>query len=301
MFLMRTSLLAALGVALVACSAPTSEEVGSGEQASLSDVVSIVQRPDGRFDVFCRGRDGAPDFTQTVEASAIHDDSVCSPPAPPRPSVVPVGNRRVAIPTHASNRTLEQWGVDTWEGFASFDVQVQGGNGYNMAATLVDGSGASYPLSTTRTRYERLPTPIKVIGSSNPYYAGEVVFSATSVEVTKTTSTPGLASKYAGTGLTLLKTIAPELPNAPVTLTVGATFFKNFTNGNACSRASIVDAAGQSVTLDPETPSRRATLKAPIRVQVQQTCISSRLAAPENGDADVDVDVSRIEIGAASP
>lgn len=298
---MRSSFFAALGAALVvACTAPT-ENVGSGEQASISDAVSIVRRPDGRFDVFCRGRDGAPDYTQTVEASAIHDDSVCSPPAPPRPTVVAIANRNVRIAAGTTSTvTLDQWGTDVWEGFATFDAVLTGQSGSSFSASIVDGTGASYPLSGTKTRYDRLPTPIKIVGATSYYYDAWVQLTASSVDVTKTLPIPAskLATKYNATAATTLRVVGAELPGAPITLTAEAKFFKNFTNGNSCSRVSLVDASGAATVLDPSSASRRVTLKAPLSIVAQSTCISSRLGTPESASADVEVDVTRMEIGA---
>ena len=65
---------------------------------------------------------------------------------------------------------------------------------------------------------------------------------------------------------------------------VVAEFYRNFTNGNACSRLVLVDAEGHEEDLDAGRPSAQLSLIAPVSIQSAATCISSRLATDENVD-----------------
>jgi hypothetical protein len=298
---MRKILFAAVAAMVAGCAAQTNESVGTGEGAVLSDTVSITQRPDGRFDVLCRGRSGAPDFVQTVTADQIRDDSVCSPSAPPPPNAIAVNGVTLSVAAGSPPTELYRWGAGLWEGYASFEVVLSTNSNYPASATLIDASGAQYPISATNTRFDRLPVPVRVMAVGSTYYTSAITVAKPIVEVQKTDpiASGTLVTKYNSTASVLLQTLGADLPGATLAFTANARFFKNFTDDNACSRVSLVDANNQSVVLDPGTFTQRANLIAPVRVQAYAACVSSRLAAPENRDADVDVAISNVAISAA--
>lgn len=289
----------ALLTLVAACAAPSSEATDRAEQDQISDTVSITRRPDGRFDVFCRGKNGQPDYVQTVTALQIQDDSVCSPPAPPGPSVLPASDRTVALGTNRNNVEVDQFGRGLWEGYVSFTVILTGEPG-NDHARIVDASGATYEVPATATRFERLPLPVRLVATTDGSVDSAVTFRGIGVEVTRTIPIAGsaLSGKYAGATPTVVRTLASDVPGMSVTLSAQATFYRNFTNGNACSRVLLTDAANQTVTLDPSSNTRRVTLKTPVQVISQSTCISSRLATPESATADFALDVSTLAFAA---
>src|SRR5262249_55675625 len=118
-------------------------------------------------------------------------------------------------------------------------------------------------------------------------------------EVTRTNpiAAESLSGKFDVTHVTGVRTLGSDIPGVALTFAAHAEFYKNFTNGNACDNLVVTDHANTTVTLDPATPSNQFTLIAPVVISSHAKCISSRLAQPENANADFDIDVSSISLG----
>jgi hypothetical protein len=60
-------------IAIAACTSSSSEETGTSSQEQITDIASMVQRADGRFDVVCKNGS-----TEIVTAAQLQSNQVCS-------------------------------------------------------------------------------------------------------------------------------------------------------------------------------------------------------------------------------
>lgn len=68
-----------LAASLVAgCTTDTDQNVDTTESAVIGDVVRMTRRPDGNFDVVCRGVDGAPNRTEIATQEDVLQNRVCT-------------------------------------------------------------------------------------------------------------------------------------------------------------------------------------------------------------------------------
>jgi len=78
-----TFALGSLCISAVACTSVSTEDVGTANQAQITDVRSMTQRPDGKFDVICN--DGR---IQIVAAADLLANRVCLPAGPVSSTII---------------------------------------------------------------------------------------------------------------------------------------------------------------------------------------------------------------------
>ena len=84
--------LVSLGLVAGCAAGDESGAIGSAEQMAISDVASMTQRADGKFDVVCRGANGAANRTEVATLQDITSNTVCKPLPPPPPAPTGVGS-----------------------------------------------------------------------------------------------------------------------------------------------------------------------------------------------------------------
>jgi hypothetical protein len=208
--------------------------------------------------------------------------------------------------------TLQEFGKGLWEGFVSFDAVASGpcfttqcyvGGSVDYGSDsvhVVDGSGAQYEVSSQKViHFDRLPLPVKVVSADQTTYSNNVTLKGLAFEVTRTNPIPAesLNGKFDVTHVTSVRTLGADIPGVALTFAAHAEFYQNFTNGNACDNLVLTPKSGAATTLDPTTPSQQLTLVAPVVITSHAKCISSRLAQPENANADFDIDISSLSLG----
>jgi hypothetical protein len=211
---------------------------------------------------------------------------------------------------------IQEFGKGLWEGFVSFDAAIPDGScflrdcliDYTSAgpvygrdqAFIVDATGAQYALTPQKSiHFDRLPLPVKLVSKDQTTNSNTATLKGLTFEVTRTNPIPAeaLSGKFDVTHVTGVRTLGSDIPGVALTFATHSQFYKNFTNGNACDNLVLTDHTGAAPTLDPTTPSQQFTLIAPVVITSHARCISSRLATPENANADFDIDISSISLG----
>ncbi len=67
----------------VGCTASGEEQVGTGESMAVTDIAKMTLRPDGKYDVECRGKNGGANWKEVASQAELANNTVCS--------VLPVG------------------------------------------------------------------------------------------------------------------------------------------------------------------------------------------------------------------
>jgi hypothetical protein len=278
-----------------ACGAPTGDSASDptiGGKADLVDTVSITRRSDGTFDVRCR--DGRSEVD--TQAQILAND-VCVPPNNPGGDhTVNGSDASFTLPNSVSAAAVMTWGRGLWEGYMSFTAQ-GGGNefGNRDYAYLKDATGATFNITAANVRFDRLLLPVSLYATTDSSVNSVVYLTQVSYEITQVN--PIAASSLTGqfqvsTSPQLLNTVAADIPGVTLSLRVDATFYNNYLDGNRCSQITV---NGTAVT--PATASQTIQTTAPLNIYAAPSCLSSRLAHPENASADYAVAISSIQIG----
>ncbi len=289
------------------CSADTtSEPTGTTESMAVTDVVSMTRRSDGRFDVVCRGQNGSPNYTQVVTEAEVLANKVCNVPPPPPPPPPPPANggnvvgqdRDFAMSHNLNNAELEQWGRGLWEGFISVEGWLDGEGGSYDTAWFVDATGATYAIGKDKIAFARLPLPVKLVAKTDGSNETTVRLRQVRLEVTRTNPilAQSLTGRFDAANNTVVRTIGADIPGVRMSLSGTARFYQNFTNGNACGRLTIRDGANQIISFTPSSASQSMSLTAPLTVNSNASCVSSRIASPES-QKDFDLALSNIVLG----
>lgn len=273
----RILISATLIFAAAACGPASTES----DPKELADVKSMTLKQDGRYEVVCTN--GSREIVTAEDAAR---GRLC----PFDPS--DTSSRITLIPDQAilTNRTEPvehvNFGKDSWQGMISFlvDCTVCYESG---RLTIQDGVGGKWVLkSNGQTTFSRLVTPVKVTtevpGSENV----NVKLRNITVESSAFTPPRGAFEKGRIDVGVRSPQFFKDLKGAKVTLHATAKFFRNFTAGNVCGRVEVVG-ADRRVVIDAVTD--HVTIKdlvAPISIEASSTCQSSRLANPENAEAD---------------
>lgn len=285
---MRTAILSSivLGFVAVGCTSSASNDgAASASQADVSDVLSIIKRADGNFDVTCHDKTGGPDYNETRTADQLSAVDICEHP-PTTAQLVQVDNVSASNWISSGTLTPASWSTELWNGYVSFEVAPTG----NCQVTVVDGTGATFAVSAD-SRFDRLQMPAKVnVGGYQCSFSAQVT--NIKLEVTSTTS-ESFHGKYTNDDQAHgLHVLGADISGATLTFNARGHFYKNFTDGAACSTLQLVDKTGKKVTLNAATSGVATSLVAPVSVSEQSACMSTRLATPENATDDYAVTFS---------
>jgi hypothetical protein len=272
-----------------------------------ADTINMEQQANGTFKVTCSD---ARVIIATADQIAAAD--VCAGIAAPGTVVSSANGADRSYTNYGGCRTsneavIETYGRGLWEGYVSMTVSRA-----SAIVTLVDGVGNVYDVPASPTAFNRLPLPvvmkarsISVVSNNSTcltpqgyydsYYQPTTVgVTGLSFEVTKTIAVePSSArGKFNGTDVSTLKTLGSDIAGAKVSFNASASFFRNFTNGNACARVTI-----NGTELNAAAPARTITTTAPVSIVVNPLCVSARLGGSENALVDYEVGVSNFVIG----
>jgi formylglycine-generating enzyme required for sulfatase activity len=62
----------------VGCTAAGEEGIGTGESMAVTDIAKMTLRPDGKYDVECRGKDGGANWKEVASQADVTSNKVCS-------------------------------------------------------------------------------------------------------------------------------------------------------------------------------------------------------------------------------
>jgi hypothetical protein len=265
-----------LGLALISGCATPADDSAAGNQAIIADANSLIRRADGRFDVTCKASDGST-YKEVRTEKEVLDNTICTGPV----TTITMSRFDFRNTYHFGQQIF---GQTSWEGFASFRL--------NIADCIVsDGSGTVHDGA----QFSRLATPVSIqcaIGGGVSWATMDDV----TLEVTKINpitysakyrDRPDQSDKY-------LEGLGSDLAGITATFDVRATFFKNFSNGNACSTIRLVDADKKEVVLTANAPTLSVQVKYPVTVSEVVTCSSELAAQPENDKADYELDIDHV-------
>ncbi len=282
--------------------------------ASTRDAHLVTKlRTSGRFYIAFREvtREDAS-FTVSLNSSAPPppcdpEEEDCDsppPPPPPPPSCEPnCGNGRIVqgadrsfqLGVNKSGEILETWGKGLWEGYVSFTLQVTREPQLDRVVAT-DATGATYPSGAqgTATRFERLPLPVTLRGSSDSSIESMALVTGITYEVTRVNPIAGssLRGQFDGVTFKQVTELGSDIPGVTLHVSSSATFFRNFTNGNACARLVLNDKE-----LTAASPTGTFSFVAPLRISSSATCVSARLASPQDSAADFALALSSIVVG----
>jgi hypothetical protein len=229
------------------------------------------------------------------------------PPPPPPPAcdpevtncgpgkIVHGTSRFLTLGFNQNNAVIETWGKGLWDGFVSFKaIHDKFGTSDGDIAELVDATGAVYRLTASTTSFDRLPLPLTLRASTTSSLQTQVNLTDITFEVTNVHPISGQAlhGKFNGVAEQTVATIGADIPGVKLNFNAAASFFHNFTNGNACARLKL---NGQFLTA--AAPTASLSLTAPLVITTSATCISSRLANPQNPNDDYTLALSNISVG----
>lgn len=193
-----------------------------------------------------------------------------------------------------ANEVVESWGKGLWDGYVSMTAYNYG----NGRSYIVDGSGQNYELGKSiRTKFDRLPLPIQLVSSNSTSIGVQLTGMKYEVTGTHAIAPSSLRGKFEGTSAGNVKTLGSDIPGVKLNFVASATFFRNFSNGNGCANLTIKDARGQKQYLSAAEPSKTISLIAPVSIDAIATCISSRIANPQDAAADYQVGIANISVG----
>jgi hypothetical protein len=289
---MRTSLVVFFTLC-AGCSSAPKDTASSSAGAVVGDILSLSQRADGRFDVVCRGQNGAPNYNEIVSDTDILSNNVC-PHRPPPGTIVHGADRSFEMPNSGNPEPVESWG-SIFEGYMSFTTTFGAYQDWRVA-TFQDATGTTYRPSDgtgVETNYQRLPLPVTLQGYSGSF-SNYLNLTGVTFEVTKTNPPPSMHAPFNETQRVRIGQIGEDLLGVTMQFTAAATFFQNFTNGNACGQITLVDQHSAVESLTPVSALRTLTLVTPVIVFNDPTCVSSPLTNPEDPNEDVTLDFSNI-------
>jgi hypothetical protein len=209
-------------------------------------------------------------------------------------NLVKGSDRSFVVTAGSNNAILQTWGKGLWDGYISFSAVLTGVPQDDQGA-FTDGTGAVYPVpSGTPTHFDRLPLPLTLRGTSEFSFQSTITMTLITFEVTAVHPIPAqsLTGLFSGVGATNVTVVGADIPGVTMQFSAAATFFDNFTDGNACAQLTL---NGQSLT--PAKAAGSFTVTAPLTINSQAVCISSRLATQQNAAADFSIGLSNIILG----
>lgn len=262
---------------------------------SVSDVESMEQRSDGRYDVTC-----SAGYYEVVTAEEVQMNQVCPsrPAEPTSGSYIARGEDRQLEISHDVSNTF---GKGLWEGYMSFTLET----GTSSYTEIRDALGGVWkPSRDKKIVFSRLDLPvvIDVDGFAPSGTYGHVKISNITYEITKVNPITGNEFQGLMTGLNgssrQVGSIATDIPGVKVSFLAKLSLFDNFTNGTSCGRVRIKDRDQKEVFLDSEHSVLNIdSMIAPLSISAYPTCESTRLANPESSDRDFHLTIPKIQIG----
>lgn len=266
----------------------------AGVPSTFDDVISIIRRADGLFDVVCRsGR------REVATADQLQHNDVCNNNVPePGNELVQGQDISIVVPDQAANLTVWEFGKNIWEGYVSFQLSAEGSElgGFDRLY-LVDGLGGRWELRPGVMAFQRLASPVKIIATTDSSIRPIVKLTEIFYEITKTSPILGQDLKSRVDSLATFATLGADIPGVEMSFFLQARFYRNFVTDN-CSQVLVIDDKGTSILITPQAAHGTGVrMIAPVRIQTAPLCMTSRLTDPENRDTDVLITIPVIQVG----
>jgi hypothetical protein len=289
--------LAALGLAATcataaACSAtepsePTDAGAPDDVRGADADDAPVVDAADHALDA-------------SAAADGDRDDGGPSGDAGPDGAIVPprtVGGATQRYPLIGMPMDKVATLGKLWGGYMSFTASTFSPISTDVPAEIIDGFGNTFTvIETTSSVLVKLPTPITVRvvqGNGNiqqiALTLNDVVFELSSL------TTPAAPLTGKADTADPLPAVYDDLVGVPLSVTLDATFFANFTS-NACANVVVLSNGAQVGALTAAAPKATLAVTAPLGFRVAPTCQTSRLPAPQNAATDFSIQVTHVAL-----